>query len=97
MRLPNLRTPAKFKPMSDLNPAPSSEASSSLSVAYGLWLLMLLVVCYVLSPGPLAKVCGSPAPPAVRRFYAPLGYPHDHVPAVRSFYNWYGKLWGVAL
>lgn len=83
--------------MSDSDPAQNSDANSSSSVVFGLWWLLLLLVCYVLSPGPVAKVSRGTAPPVVRKFYAPLGYLVEHVPAVRSFYHWYGKLWGVPL
>ena len=83
--------------MSDSDPAPNSASSSSSSVFHGLWWLLLLLVGYVLSPGPVAKFCGSSAPPAVRQFYAPLGYLYDQFPAVHSFYIWYGKLWGITL
>jgi hypothetical protein len=96
LRLPKLREPAKFKLMSDQEKSPPSAANSESGVAYGLWLLILLVVFYALSPGPVAKVFGSP-PPTMAQWYAPLGYLCEHVSAARSFYERYAKLWGVKL
>jgi hypothetical protein len=81
--------------MSDSDPAPISDASSSASVFHWLRWSLLLLVCYVLSIVPVGKFCGSSLPSAFWQFYAPLGFLYDHVPAVHSFYDWYGKLWGV--
>jgi hypothetical protein len=59
------------------------------------WLLLLLLVAYAFSPGPVIKLLGSNPPMAIEAVYAPLIYLYDHVPAVQSFYDWYFKLWGI--
>jgi hypothetical protein len=63
-----------------------------------LWLIPVLVIVYALSPGPVFKVLGrTPAGrrPALMLIYAPLIFLDKKVPAVHSFYDWYGKLWGL--
>lgn len=59
------------------------------------WLLLLLLAAYVLSPGPVMKLMGPNPPIPIEVVYAPLAYAYDHIPAVQSFYDWYFKLWGI--
>ena len=75
----------------DSSPSPAPR-KSGLHLA--VWVAFLLLIIYPLSVGPVAKVCPSP-PPALRQFYAPLGFICDRFPAAKNFYDWYGKLWGV--
>jgi hypothetical protein len=66
----------------------------SSSAAWGLS-LVVAVVAYVLSPGIFiwADAHGYNMSPLTERvfrvIYAPLGFLNDHVPAVKSFYDWY--------
>jgi hypothetical protein len=66
-----------------------------------LWLLALLLVLYPLSVAPAVKfIPPSPSPPVqsmLATIYAPLRYLYASTPAVRTFYQWYGKLWGLQL
>jgi hypothetical protein len=56
----------------------------------------VLVLVYALSPGPVYKALGRKPPPRVVSFiYFPLIFLSQKVPAVYSFYDWYGKLWGA--
>jgi hypothetical protein len=59
-------------------------------------LVVVLLLGYPLSIGPVAKLCSpGPAPQMIRAFYAPVGWAHDKSPAARAFLDWYEKLWGV--
>jgi hypothetical protein len=61
----------------------------------------VLLAVYLLSIGAVAKlgsynVIPTPAPPAVRSFYAPIFYVADHSPAAHKLYMWYiYTVWGV--
>jgi hypothetical protein len=61
------------------------------------WTLVLFFVVYPLSVAPAAKIFGPTPPASVRLIYAPLGYLHDHLQPVHSFYDWYANVWGVHL
>ena len=60
------------------------------------WAVVILLVIYPLSIGPMAKLIPNPPPP-LRATYAPIGFLVDHFKPVRSFYDWYAKVWGVRL
>ncbi len=84
--------------MSQDTPAPPDHATGSGAARWFIWAIPLLLFAYLLSPGPVAKIVGTRTPPrALRTMYVPIGYLCLYVPAAYSFYNWYGKLWGVKL
>lgn len=60
------------------------------------WAVVILLVIYPLSIGPMAKLIPNP-PPSLRATYAPIAFLVDHFKPVRSFYDWYAKVWGVRL
>ena len=57
------------------------------------WTLVLFLVVYPLSVGPVAKIVGPNPPAFVRTIYTPMEYLYDHSEPVRSFYDWYKKVW----
>ncbi|HUG20165.1 MAG TPA: hypothetical protein VMM56_14365 [Planctomycetaceae bacterium] len=64
--------------------------------------LVMLLVGYILSPGPLILVCencpGSVQPmlePVIEYLYLPLGWCYDNYESVEIFYDWYFELLGV--
>ncbi len=61
------------------------------------WTLVIFLVVYPLSVAPVAKILGPNPPAFVRTIYAPLSYLHARSQPVRSFYDWYKKVWGVTL
>ena len=68
--------------------------SQKISVAIGC--LFALVLIYVLSVGPVALYCEKmhSDAPAVRQFYLPLIWLHDHT-VLRRPLEMYLELWGV--
>jgi hypothetical protein len=70
--------------------APAARRTAPLAI----WSVMILLVLYVLSPGPVVKMRWGKSP-ALAIIYAPLNYLHDHSRAVRDFYKWDFRLWGV--
>ena len=77
--------------------APKSGSPRGGSLSWLVWTLSFFLLVYPLSVGPAAKLLGPNPPEPVRIIYAPLGYLTKHSQSVRSFYGWYGKLWGVDL
>ena len=61
------------------------------------WTLFLLFVAYPLSVAPAVKFLGPSPHPTVRVIYAPLRFLYNQSQPVRSFYDWYAKVWGVRL
>ena len=68
-----------------------------------LWRLMVLLIAYPLSVGPVCwiwmRLFGSPfQSPApwdlLHGVYAPLAYLAERWPLVSDFFEWYVKLWG---
>ena len=62
------------------------------------WLVMLLLLVYPLSAGPvlrLSRATGFPSDTAIVQIYTPLGFLVDHFPSAGNFLGWYiFKLWG---
>jgi hypothetical protein len=65
---------------------------------FGLWSagILLLLVFYILSPGPIVKLGRSPRSSFIRSWsqaivllYAPLNLLYDSSPPVKRFYDWY--------
>jgi hypothetical protein len=81
------------EPQNDTTPGSGDTGLLSLFA----WALFLSLVAYPLSVAPAAKLIGPNPPASVRAIYSPLGYLHAHSQPVRSFYDWYAKLWGVRL
>lgn len=84
---------AEAKP--DTRTEPADHTPWGMLGSISLWLAIALCL-YVLSVGPLVKICPQP-PAALRLMYAPLAYLYHHSEPVRSFYTWYGKVWGVKI
>jgi len=64
----------------------------------GLWLIwaFLLLIVYVLSVGPVARLFnGKPPPRALIAFYAPLELAYDHLPPAKEFIDWYLHVCGA--
>lgn len=64
--------------------------------------LGIALVVYLLLPGPIVflfNLAGipwnGPAAKVIQVIFAPLTWLVGHVGAVRDFYDWYGKLFGV--
>jgi hypothetical protein len=81
-------------PQNETSPPGGSGTGSLLWLA---WTLFLLLVAYPLSVGPVAKVAGPDPPAVLWAIYAPLSYLNDHSQPVKSFFDWYAKVWGVRL
>lgn len=65
-------------------------------VAWVAWPLLFLLVVYPLSVEPVVTILGPNPPTVVRFIYAPLAYLVHHSQPVRSFYDWYFRVWGVS-
>jgi hypothetical protein len=78
------------KPEPDQPDAPASTSGFSRVVLA----VVILLLLYALSIGPVLKFSGRNPPPAVGTIYAPLEYLINHVSVVRHFYVWYLGLWG---
>lgn len=82
-----------------MDPESSTDATPSRSRAVTLlvWFLVLVLIGYPLSIGPvMASLPASSRrnePKWFSQLYAPLGYAYANVPAVRPFYRWYLALW----
>ena len=64
----------------------------------GLWLIwvFVLLIFYVLSVGPVARLYNGKTPPgALMMFYAPLEFAYDHLPPAREFIDWYCHVCGA--
>jgi len=62
-----------------------------------IWPLVILAV-YALSPAPVCFVMskrGKDPQPVRNTVYAPLAALYDDFPAVRAFYDWYFRAWGL--
>ena len=59
------------------------------------WVLVLLVLLYPLSVGPVVILSGGQLTPPLEVFYSPLEFLYDHVPVVHEFYEWYFGVWGI--
>ena len=62
-------------------------------------LVVVLLLAYVLSPGPLSAIFGNNQPPppidkAFEIFYAPLAWLYQRSDSVHEAYDRYFKLWG---
>ena len=71
---------------------------TSRGFVFSLSALFLVLLLYVLSPGPLAKYYrgrGQQPSKAVEMFYAPLQWAYDHVPGAGKLYDWYFEVWSV--
>jgi len=79
--------------MADDTPAKQTARGYGFPVAT----LSILLLLYVLSPGPVVKFLINPNQPSkpVEMFYAPLQWAYDHVPGVEQFYDWYFAVWGI--
>ena len=75
--------------------APATSDSKQHAGGGILWLIPVLILVYALSPGPVVKAFGRGSYTAFYVVYSPLIFLDGKVPAVHSFYDWYGKLWGV--
>ena len=77
---------------------PDNAASKTSSRrGWGLSVLVwsfVLIVLYVLSPGPVMALWEDP-PVGISDFYAPLEAAYRSVPVVHAFYDWYFDLWGM--
>jgi hypothetical protein len=64
-------------------------------IAVVILLLMALPLLYVFSIGPVAAYYrgGTPVPPAVEGFYAPLQWLAESSDTARQFFEWYIGLW----
>ena len=58
-----------------------------------LFLILLILVGYPLSPGPVVAIVGPRQSKSLDTFYAPLEFAANKVPAIKSFYAWYIPLW----
>lgn len=70
---------------------------SSSRVGIVFWCFALFLF-YALSVGPIARFYGKTkaTPPRwLMVMYQPVELMYDHVGPVRSFYDWYFKLWGA--
>jgi hypothetical protein len=82
--------------MSTNESIPTSGNRPRFGLSLPVLLVLVFVVGYALSPGPVIKVFGvTKSPVDLEKLYAPLIYLYDNVPAVRDFYEWYLPLWGV--
>lgn len=74
-----------------------SEGSSNPSRGKGgllIWsLVLLLLVSYPLSIGPVRYIYPYSVPKWLQPVYAPLVYLNEKVPAVTAFYDWYIPIW----
>ena len=58
------------------------------------FLLLLVLIGYVLSPGPVLPLYqNKPYSAWLDAFYAPLRFGVQNVPAIDSFYRWYLPIW----
>ncbi|HSU53042.1 MAG TPA: hypothetical protein VLT36_03165 [Candidatus Dormibacteraeota bacterium] len=59
------------------------------------WVIVLLValVLYALSIGPVYRMVGSIYRADVNAFYVPVAWLYWHVPVAKQFYDWYLHLW----
>jgi hypothetical protein len=59
--------------------------------------LSILLLLYILSPGPVVKFLIDPNKPSrpVEMFFAPLDWAYNHVPGVEQFYDWYFEVWAI--
>jgi len=84
--------------VSNPEPQKSDFPESRSGVWWGMWVTLSLLVLYALSVGPVVKLVnarGGRPSKALDTFYAPLEYAYDHSSAVKRFYDWYFRLWGV--
>jgi hypothetical protein len=84
-----------MKSLSQNDTTPSAQTDPRIH-SWLTWTFFMSLVVYPLSIAPVAKFIPDP-PESLGAFYAPLGYLADHLQPVRSFYDWYAKLWGVRL
>jgi hypothetical protein len=75
-------------------PEPNEPAPRSGGLLAG-WTVIILLLLYALSAGPVLKFCGRNPPDAVYIVYAPLEYLSRHISPVAKFYDWYLNLWGA--
>jgi len=61
------------------------------------WALVVVLVLYVLTTGPVIKICVERRGPSatVNIFYRPLELANRHVPAAERFFDWYFKMWHI--
>jgi len=60
--------------------------------------LLLAVVLYVLSTGPVIKLClvsGKRVPPIIDAAYKPLEFCYRHSDIAHGFFDWYFRVCGV--
>jgi hypothetical protein len=76
----------------DSDPALTQRKRGTLTMA--MWIALLLLVLYALSPAPVFKMFAFKPPWKIRAIYIPLGYIEDSSPQVREFYIWWFHLWG---
>jgi hypothetical protein len=92
----SLRSQRSFRRIIKANVAMSEKDKGGQPITTGVALGFVLLVVYVLSVGPVAKLYPTTAPPAVRSFYAPLVFVLDQCPPARKLFLWYiHSVWGV--
>jgi hypothetical protein len=72
----------------------STTASRGRGTVWVIFFLVLVLIGYVLSPGPVIAFYENKGfPDWLYPLYAPLKYTIGNIPAVRAFYDWYLPLW----
>ena len=67
--------------------------SSKASRGRLITVLVLVLLVYPLSPGPVLAWTDRSRPHRWMALYIPLNYAYQNVPAVRAFYDWYLPIW----
>ena len=77
----------------DSESAAAAITSRGRGVVLLIFFLVLVLIGYPLSPGPVVALYGGNTPHWVDWFYLPLEHAARKIPAVDSFYSWYLPLW----
>jgi hypothetical protein len=77
-----------------------AKSSRGSALSFLAWVAAIMFIVYPLSPGPVAGVLvatgyknNMTVESFYKKFYRPLGFIGDRVPAVGAFYHWYIPLW----
>jgi hypothetical protein len=65
---------------------------------WGMW-VFVAILFYVLSVGPVVRLCNAAGIPrvleAAKAVYAPLGFAYARFPGAAPFIDWYLHIWGI--
>ena len=60
-----------------------------------LWIVLVLLIAYPLSTGPVLKFVKRPPPPPIIALYMPLNLIYEKSPTARKVFDGYSHLWGI--